>query len=40
MTFRHVEKNDLISEIELISNFMASQPGSQAIAIGIYHNIT
>ena len=38
--FRHVEKNELIRKIRLISKFMTSQPGQQAITKHIFPNIS
>ena len=37
---RHIEKNDLIRNIRLISKFMTSQPGHQRISKHILLNIS
>ena len=39
-TFRSCRKNDLIRKTRLISRFMTSQPGLQAIAIHVLPNIS
>ena len=40
LTFRSCRKNNLIGKISLISKFMTSQPGKQAITIHILLNIS
>ena len=40
LTFWSCRKNGFIRKISLISEFMMSQPGKQAISIHLLHNIS